>query len=295
MKNINQFYLINKNNKKINILEGHKIKNFKCILLHIHGIGSHFQKRDYDELEDEFIHFDKIDNFFIRHKIKSFGLEFEGHGKSDGEMCLVNDINNLVDDISITIDYLRILYTNTKFFIMAESMGGNVAIRYCLREKIEGLILLSPMCGIDSKLIPNYFIRKVLLPLSYIFPNYPLINKDKDKMIFNKKYHNAKINCPYNYKDLIKLGTGRECLNATLNLLELSKSFDTPIIGFHDKDDIVTNAEITKKFIDNCVSTDKQYIEVEKSHHCLLIKRDDGLNNPLDILDKIILWIHERC
>lgn len=305
MDNINQFYLINKKNKKINVLEGKRIKDYKCILLHIHGIGSHFQKRDYEDQLDEFVHFDKIDDYLIKHKIKSFALEFEGHGKSDGERCLVNNINDLVDDIEVTIDYLRVLYNteynteyntkyNTKIFIIAESMGGNVAIRYCLKNKVDGLILLSPMCGIDKELIPNCFLRNILMPISYLFPNYPLINKDSSKQIFNKKYNEAKNKCSYNYKDLIKLGTGRECLNATIYLMNLASFFKTPIIGFHDKDDNITNAEMTEQFINNCKSDDKTFVSVENSHHSLLIKRDDNKNNPTDILNKIIKWLNDR-
>ena len=40
---MNEFILLNKNNKKINIIEGIHINKIKTIIVHIHGMGSHFQ------------------------------------------------------------------------------------------------------------------------------------------------------------------------------------------------------------------------------------------------------------
>ena len=38
-----EFYLINKISNKINILEGKDINDINGIIIHIHGLGSHFQ------------------------------------------------------------------------------------------------------------------------------------------------------------------------------------------------------------------------------------------------------------
>ena len=287
---LREFYLINNNGFKINILEGEYINQPTGILINIHGIGSHFQM---------IINDNKFDNFYSRDlyfkllNIKSYALEFQGHGKSEGPKCLINNFQDLVDDINVLVNYLDQRYPTVKKFILAESMGGNIAIRYCIKyNNIAGLVLLSPMCGISSNIIPNYCLRKFLQPLSYIIPSLPLVAKSyAENGIKNKKYNMLKEKCIYNYNGYIKLATGRECLNAALSLPKMVKEFETPVIAFHDVNDTITNAYTTKLFIDNCSSKEKKFVPVQGSHHCLLLSNDDNSNNPAEIADQIFNWL----
>ena len=172
-------------------------------------------------------------------------------------------------------------------------MGGNAAIRYCVKyNDIGGLILLSPMCGIHKEIIPNYCLRNILLPLSHILPNFPLIAKHESEMsVHNKNYNKMKKKCKYNYNGYIKLATGRECLNASLTISKIISKFTTPVIAFHDLDDKITDPYITKLFIKNCKSSNKKFVAIKNSHHCLLLLNDKKSNSPLDIINQIINWI----
>lgn len=287
-KNLREFYLINKNGLKINVLEGDYVNGPISIVINIHGIGSHFQP-----INSDFDNFLKRDKKFIKYNIKSYALEFQGHGKSEGDKCLVNDFYDLVEDIKILVSYLNMRYPTVDIFLIAESMGGNVAIRYCIKyNDIKGLVLLSPMCGIKDEIVPSWCIQKMLLPLSHIIPNLPLIAGHQSEMsVHNAEYNKLKKECPYNYHGYIKLATGRECLNASITLPAIVKDFTTPVIAFHDRDDKITDAFITELFINNCSSNDKKFVEVKNSHHCLLLKNDDNTNNPEEIINNIISWI----
>lgn len=285
-----EFFLINKNNLKLNILEGEYLNNPTAIVINIHGIGSHFQPILNDNCLDNFY---SRDLFFRNKNIKSYALEFQGHGKSEGPKCLINDFNDLIEDIRLLVEYLNQSYPSVDKYLIAESMGGNAAIRYCVKyNDIAGLILLSPMCGIQDEIIPNYCVRNLLLPLSYILPNLPLIAGHQSEMsVHNKKYNELKSRCKYNYNGYIKLGTGRECLNASLSILEIIPKFTTRVIAFHDKDDRITDPYITELFIKNCKSNDKKFVSIENSHHCLLLSNDSKTNSPEDIILQIINWI----
>ena len=285
-----EFYLINKNNLKLNILEGCYLNSPEAIVVNIHGIGSHFQPIINDTCFDNFFSRDKI---FSSKKIKSYALEFQGHGKSEGAKCLINDFNDLIEDIRVLIEYLNQRYPSVKKYLIAESMGGNAAIRYCAKyNDIDGLILLSPMCGIQDEIIPSCCLRNILLPLSYILPNLPLIAGHQSEMsVHNKKYNELKKKCKYNYHGYIKLATGRECLNASLTIGDVINKFKTRVIAFHDLDDRITDPHITELFIKHCKSNDKEFVPIENSHHCLLLSNDQKTNNPLDIINRIINWI----
>lgn len=295
MDNLSQreFYLKNDNGHNINILEGDYVNGPKVVLINIHGIGSHFQPIIN---ETDFDNFFRRDEIFRENRIKSYALEFQGHGKSEGPKFLVNDFASLVEDIRVLIDYLDERYPSVKKFILAESMGANAAIRYSIKYKnIAGIILLSPMCGVSKEIVPSCCLRKILIPLSYFFPNFPLPARSQSTMgIKNKKYNELKEKCIYNCTGYIKLATGRECLNAALTLPEVVKKFTTPVIAFHDMEDNITDPYITQSFIDNCSSKDKVFIPITNSHHSLLLCNDEHTNNPELIISNIISWINDR-
>lgn len=285
-----EFFLVNNNGMKLNILEGREIIEPKAIVINIHGLGGNFQPMTPYRCFDTFYYRDQL---FYNHNIKSYALEFQGHGKSMGSRCLVDNIYDLVEDINILIKYLNIKYYFIKKYIIAESMGGNIAIRYCIKyNNIAGLVLLNPMCGLSEEMIPNCCALKLLLPLSYIFPCLPLIdNSNLDSSIHNKNFNIYKKKSIYYHSGDLPLATGRECYNATKTIFNIADKFIIPIIAFHSIDDTITSANMTKSFIDQCNSTNKQFIPIKNSHHSLLINNDKKTNNPEEILNNIINWI----
>ena len=74
-----EFTLTNKKNIKLNILEGQELLEVKSVIIHVHGLGAHFQPL-YEGIDE----FTERDKFFIQQNFKSYALEFHGHGKSDG-------------------------------------------------------------------------------------------------------------------------------------------------------------------------------------------------------------------
>ena len=293
-----EFFIYNHKNIKLNVIEGrtNENSNIKGILVNIHGIGSHFQK-----MGEKFDNFDNRDKFFSQifdnNYYKSYALEFHGHGKSDGERCCIYDFNDLVEDINTLINYIKNIYKNKKIFIIAESMGGNAAIQYSMKypRKVNGYILLSPMCGIDDSLIPTCLTRKLLLFLSTYFPEYPLVHSfDPKNSSRNLEYHNDKINCQYNYDGKIKLSTARECFHASLKVKKKSILFSDPVYIIHSKIDKVTKSEISEFFYYSCSSVDKRINILEDSDHLVLVNKDDEDDTPNLIMCSMLNWLNKR-
>ena len=169
-------YFIKSKLGQINIIEGKEVtecKGIKGIILHVHGVGSHFQFV-YPNL-DELI---TRDEFFSKFGYKSFGFEFYGHGKSEGLNCSIINFSDLVTDLANVVTHINSKYPNKSVFICAESMGGAVCLKYIIEKIylncIKGIILLSPLCGIDDHLKPSPFMIKLLLGVSKILPNLQL-------------------------------------------------------------------------------------------------------------------------
>jgi acylglycerol lipase len=84
-------------------------------------------------------------------------LEYEGHGKSDGPLGLVNDWEKLVDDVAAFYQEIVMKrFLGKPVFLMGESMGGAVA--YSTYNRIpslfRGVVFIAPMCKISDKMLP---------------------------------------------------------------------------------------------------------------------------------------------
>lgn len=284
-----QFLLLN----NINVIEGIDISNSNAIILHIHGIGAHFQFV-YKSMDD----FQSRDNFFSKFNLKSFGLEFEGHGLSGGIRCAINNIDNLVDNIELVVNYIKEKYKQ-KIFLMCESMGCAIALKYSIikNNDIAGLIFYAPLIGISDNLKPNIILRNLLLILSNIFPNLPLISTTKNMSqmaTINEEYIIAKNNNEYFYKGAHRLCTGKELVNITEWIDENGYKLDIPILIFHGLSDCITDPFITKRIFDSFISKDKELYLLEDAYHCLLIEHDNDRMLPELLINKTLNWILQK-
>jgi len=290
-----QFMIKNLKNLDLNILEGEHIEIPKALLIHVHGIGSHFQEIYY--CEDSLIYKDLL---FKRSNIKSFAVELHGHGKSDGLRCSIDRFDDLVDDLYCLIIYLKNnTYANLPIFILAESMGGAVAIRYNIKyqfeTQIKGYILLSPLCGIDDRLKPNPISISILMCLSYYIPTYQALSTTTKMKtdIHNKEYLKLKDECKYSYHDKMRLNTARECYYISLWINDYGHLFNAPVFLLHGLSDTITNPEQSINFYDKVPNKIKDIYLPENKDHSLLIKENDYDRHPSIVLNKINYWINK--
>jgi len=290
---MNEFILFNKKNKKLNILEGIDNKIIKGIIIHIHGLGSHFQPL-YDCI-DELPNRDKL---FSKNNFKSYGLEFHGHGKSEGTKCSIYNFDDLLDDLDILIKYIENIYSYIPIFIFAESMGCSVAIKYCITRinKIKGLIFLAPLFGIDDNLKPNNFTKNILLFVSKLFPNIPLLKSSNTMTNIasdNNDFILAKEQNKYTYHGNHRLCTGRELLSISDWIKENGYLLKTPILIFHGLKDCITQPLITKDIFNKISSQNKQLYLLDDAQHCLLIESYKDSLIPEYIITKSIYWLEQ--
>lgn len=287
-----EFYLLNNNNQKINIIEGKNLDTNNIIMIHVHGLGSHFQPL-YKCLDC----FEKRDNIFAKFFIKSFALEFHGHGKSDGITCAIHSFDDLLDDLDTLIFYLGKRFKDTSIYILGESMGCAVALKYCIERpnNIKGLIFLAPMFGIDDKLIPNYFLKQILYGLSFIFPNLPIIHsKHSTISTDNQEFIEAKKENKFSYRGNQRLCTCRELLKISKWIEENGHLLETPVLIFHGLKDYVTQPKITEQLFNKMISKNKKLYLLKEGYHCLLINSKDNPLLPALIMGKIISWINKK-
>lgn len=285
-------YYIESKNGKINIIEGHDIINCKGIIINIHGLGCHFQYI-YDTL-DEITNKNK---FFSLNNYKTFGFEFHGHGKSEGGRCTIYDFNDLIIDLNNVVDMVKMKYRDTKIFLFGESMGGAVIIKYIASKlnNINGIILLSPMCGIDKEMRPNYCLEKILLFTSYIFPllSYGLNKNITEESTNNKNYIKAYNKCSYRFTKKYPLTTLRELYNTSLTIVDSTKEIECPCIIIHGENDNITPIKSTIKFYYKIINNNKnnKLIVIINKGHNLLVPKDMNDQQPTNIYNNILEWL----
>jgi alpha-beta hydrolase superfamily lysophospholipase len=79
-----------------------------------------------------------------------YAIDLRGHGRSEGDIGDVSYINQYVDDLADIIGTIRNEKPDGKIIIAGHSMGGGIALRYAMEEKLEqpdGFLLFAPLIG----------------------------------------------------------------------------------------------------------------------------------------------------
>jgi alpha-beta hydrolase superfamily lysophospholipase len=78
--------------------------------------------------------------------------DHHGHGRSDGERVLVEDVDEYVEDLHTVVTWARERYPGLPVALVGHSMGGMIATRYAQRhrDQLAVLVLSGPLVGLDA-------------------------------------------------------------------------------------------------------------------------------------------------
>ncbi len=127
-------------------LEGHAgtlaayrwlVEEPRYVVLLVHGYGEHMGR--YSEVAARLA----ADGASV------YGLDHVGHGRSDGERVLIEDLERVVDDLRLLHDRATEEHPDLPVVLIGHSMGGLIAARYAQRfdEDLAGVVLSAPVLG----------------------------------------------------------------------------------------------------------------------------------------------------
>jgi alpha-beta hydrolase superfamily lysophospholipase len=288
-------FFIDSVNGNINIIESINNNNSKDILLFLHGFGGHFQPID-DSL-------DNINNrieFFKDFQI--FAVEFYGHGKSDGDKFYITSIDDYIQDIINTINYIEnyiiINKLKSKIYIYANSFSCAIVLKYLIEYKvsdyIKGIIFTAPMFKLQkfiNKTTEIIFMSYLLCIISTCFSKYQMNINNSNNYIDKCKYTNNLIYC-YDYKKMY-INTIYELLNIQLwisNNMKLFKNIKLPILVFQGLDDNIVDINTTILVCNQFKN--KDVISFEQGTHTLLLPNTSDDNISKILFNKVNSWIN---
>ena len=248
---------------------------------------------------------------FVDQGIAFCALEYEGHGRSDGPMGLIDDFDLLVDDVaSFFQDMARKFPENTPRFIVGESMGGAVAflVQQKLQDFFRGVVFVAPMCKISNDMLPPQWVIDTLIWLigskgggddnnttnlwGYlpIAPAQQSLGDVADKVQAKKDLYARNPLC---FCRNPRLATARELIATTQEISTQLSSLELPFLVVHGKDDRVTDPQLSQTLYDEARSKDKTCIIYDGMWHGLTSTEPD--ENMDRVFGDIIQWMLDRC
>ncbi|MGL5693834.1 MAG: lysophospholipase, partial [Peptostreptococcaceae bacterium] len=246
------------------------VDNPKAIILISHGLAEHCQRYDY------------ITNKLNTLEYSVYRYDYRGHGLSDGKRGFFNDINDLVNDVSLFINLIKQENPNSPVFLLGYDIGGHILLEYGhqFKKQVNGIILCSPLVCDTLGLTKTKYTNVndfTLIP----------INKSQD-YTHNPTIQNKYENDPMVLKK-IPLGTYKSLRKSCFGIIDNLYKFKYPTLILHSSSDNIISHEDSKFLFENILSLDKDIRILNGLYHNLLdeIVRDN-------IIEEICKWIEKR-
>ncbi|KAK8521856.1 hypothetical protein V6N12_066435 [Hibiscus sabdariffa] len=248
----------------------------------------------------------------------AFGLDYEGHGKSNGPRCYIKSFQNIIDDCN---DYFKSICEKEQYkdkcrFLFGESMGGAVALLLHKNNPSfwNGAVLLAPMCKISEKLRPPKMVGKVLTKMEEFIPKWKIVPsknvidlafKDPVKReavrAFNSSVALVEMisrslepvkNNKLIYQQKPRLKTALELLRTSISLERSLNEVTFPFLVLHGDADRIIDPEISKVLHEKASSSDKTIKLYPGMWHALM---GEPHENVRIVFADITAWLDKRC
>ncbi|CAN4089274.1 unnamed protein product [Withania somnifera] len=223
---------------------------------------------------------------------KVFGMDWIGHGGSDGLHAFVPSLDDAVNDMKQFLSKILAENPGLPCFCYGHSTGAAIILKAALDPKVEsridGVVLTSPAVGVQ----PAHPIFSVLAPIfSFLFPRYQFsaANKRGAAVCRDPTALLAKYSDPLVFTGSIRVRTGHEILRITAYLQQNLCKLTVPFLVLHGSDDAVTDPQGSKKLYEEASSTDKSIKLYKGLLHDLLFELERE-----EIMKEIIDWLNQR-
>ena len=265
---------LNKRNLKIFTRRSLPEKPLRAAVLFIHGYAEHSGR--YEHLARQ----------MNKDGIGVFATDLQGHGKSEGRRCDINNYTEYVDDLSTYFKEITAEFPNVPWYIMGHSMGGTLAVllAYRYQSSIHGLIISAPALKIVSN-IPKV-VQDMVRYVTAVTPMVPVINLDTRSLSRDKKVVEDYKEDPLVYHGRIRARMAQQLVDSGKAALDLAGELYVPVWAGHGLSDRIADQQGTREFLDSLYHPDKTSRYYEGCFHEILQEPEHD-----EIISDIIHWI----
>ncbi|KAG2322500.1 hypothetical protein Bca4012_056743 [Brassica carinata] len=223
---------------------------------------------------------------------KVYGIDWIGHGGSDGLHAYVPSLDYAVEDLKSFLDKVFTENPGLPCFCIGHSTGGAIILKAMLDPKIEsrvsGIVLTSPAVGVQ----PSHPIFTVLAPIvAFLLPRYQFSAANKKGMPVSRDPQAlvTKYSDPLVFTGSIRVKTGYEILRIAAHLQQNLNKVKVPFLVMHGTADTVTDPNASKRLYEEASSSDKSIKLFDGLLHDLLFEPEREI-----IAGVIVDWLNQR-
>jgi alpha-beta hydrolase superfamily lysophospholipase len=253
-----------------------KTDQAKAVIILVHGMGEHIRR------------YDHVAAFWNERQVDLLGLDFPGFGQSYGKRGHSEGLEGFLSKVDEMIAKAKTLVPDRPLFLFGQSMGGNIALNYALRDSkdIRGVIASSPWIQLSKQ--PPAFLLSFGRLMSHLYPAYSqgnglelnFLSRDTnvvDQYIADPLVHGK-----------VTAATAISLLDAAAQLDQFSGTFPVPLLLQHGGADGITSPDASRSFADR-VSGPIRFRIWEGAYHEL-----HNELNQLDVLQFCYDWLKEH-
>ena len=266
------------NQENINLFIHHwPVAVKKAQLFIVHGYAEHGYR------------YDHVAKALNEAQIEVFSYDQLGHGRSGGLQAYVPSFEGLVDDVNTIIhEYKDDMVPS---FLFGHSMGGLVAVKYCLERNessyLSGLITSGAALKIDKDLSP--LLQKLAPILGKILPKLKTEPLDKATLTRSEEVLDKYMKDPLVYTSGTRARTGAEVLGAIKKIQSKFEQLTLPYLGMHGTGEKLADPEGTKELYDRAQTDDKTLKLYEGLYHELVNEPEQK-----EVIKDMLQWMSER-
>lgn len=232
----------------------------------VHGLGDHGGR------------FRSLAKHFASLNIASVVIDQYGNGRSGGKRGCVESYDELLAEVSRTVELAQHLWPNLPVFLYGHSMGGNLVTNYLLRNKqpqVEAAVVSAPLFH-PVQPPPAWFVRIARI-LAKAFPNLRIgapIKAEYLSRIENEQQ--AFLNDPWMHQQ-VSLRLGAALLDSGQWAIDHASSLSVPILLIHGEDDKICCPKASANF-------------AQRTQRCELMTWPEMRHEPHHDLDAEIIF-----
>ncbi|XP_059460279.1 uncharacterized protein LOC132189555 [Corylus avellana] len=253
---------------------------WKGILIIIHGLNEH---------SGRYAHFARQ---LTSCKFGVYGMDWIGHGGSDGLHGYVPSLDHVVADTGAFLEKIKSENPGIPCFLFGHSTGGSVVLKVasypCIEAMLEGIVLTSPALRVK----PAHPIVGAMAPIvSLIAPRFQFKGANKRGIPVSRDPAAllAKYSDPLVYTGPIRVRTGHEILRISSYLMRNFRSVRVPFFVLHGTADKVTDPLASQDLYKEAASKLKNIKLYDGFLHDLLFEPERE-----EIAKDIITWMEKR-
>lgn len=252
----------------------------RALVLVMHGLNEHSGR--YDHLARRLNAMD----------VKVYGMDWTGHGGSDGLHGYVQSLDHAVQDMKMYLKKISAENPGVPCFCFGHSTGGGIILKAVLDPEVDalvnGIILTSPAVRVQ----PAHPIVAALAPVfALIAPRYQFTGSSKNGPAVSRDPEalRVKYSDPLVFTGSIRVRTGYEILRLTAYLQQHLRRITVPLLVLHGADDMVTDPEGSRRLHREASTPDKAIRLYDGLLHDLLIEPEKEV-----VLGDIVDWLSPR-